>query len=182
MSKEISDLNTDNCILVINSDIELQEYKEKLIIPEENIKTDLDDFYINCLFLMDILEDKTKKRRYYLCPNLNEIPSVCLLFYEKENEIIVVFDLLFYSVLYLWRSDTEEKLLHIPRFFLYIRICEFFGYTKILDVLSIQFNEFIYKLKKLAEDRHNNFCFDCSSENPEFASINHGVFICYQYS
>lgn len=36
------------------------------------------------------------------------------------------------------------------------------------------------RMRKLKEDRSNNFCFDCGHEDPQFASVNHGIFLCDQ--
>ena len=32
---------------------------------------------------------------------------------------------------------------------------------------------------QLMTDEHNRFCFDCGSENPEYVSLNQGVFLCF---
>ena len=34
-------------------------------------------------------------------------------------------------------------------------------------------------MKKLMEEEHNQFCFDCGWGNPEYVSINNGIFLCF---
>ena len=39
-------------------------------------------------------------------------------------------------------------------------------------------NEYIKMINSIESDEINNVCFECGTNNPEYISINNGVFIC----
>ena len=41
-------------------------------------------------------------------------------------------------------------------------------------------NEYIKMIEQIKSDQINNVCFECGANNPEYISINNGVFICQE--
>ena len=43
-------------------------------------------------------------------------------------------------------------------------------------------NSYIKKIEEKLKDQLNNYCVECGEENPEYISINNGIFICRECS
>ena len=49
---------------------------------------------------------------------------------------------------------------------------------KIIDNILEEGNSYIKKIEDKIKDELNNFCVECGEENPEYISINNGIFLC----